>query len=756
MPPYLQLKCHFLREIHPSEGVILLSEQKPLPLRGAAFLHVIPLLDGKHTYRDILHKLRELVPLAEILYVIGFLQSRGYLVDTISSASISEPVTLWQTLGVEPRDADRRLHDAAVSIATCGAFDSAPFRTTLASFGVQVEETGQLSLVFTDDYLHYELDTFNQEALQQNRPWMIVRPVSMQLWIGPLFLPGETGCWTCLAHRLRGLQDDEISIQKTVDKEDLLVRCPKTSSAIQTACRIAAWELAKWIIRGENKTIEGQVLSLDLHSFSIGYHQLVKRPQCLRCGSPILVATTQSQPISLKSYRKGFVTDGGHRIFPPETTVRELAHHISPITGIVSDLKPNGVQEDQHLVAPSYIAAHNFHQPAWQHSPTLDSLAVQARQVSGGKGKDKTQAKASALCEAIEHYSAIFQGDEARLQARLKDLRSTAIHPNSCMLFSEHQFATYHRKNITDSRVNLIPVPFNEDQEIEWSPAWSLTYGERRWLPTAYCYYGYSQKYNANFAFADSNGCAAGCSMEEAILQGFLELVERDCVALWWYNRLKKPAVDLTSFPNSYFQELQEYYNTLQRRLWVLDITNDLGIPTFAAISHRFDNAVENIICGFGSHFEASLAILRAITEVNQSLPAFSSSTASKDIVYSNFNQTILNWLETATLKNQPYLLPDKSLPAKTYADYSSWLSEDLCMDVMACVKIAEARGLETIVVDQTRPDTGLYVVKVVVPGLRHFWARFAPGRLYDVPVQMGWLTAPLTENQLNSQHIFF
>ena len=50
----------------------------------------------------------------------------------------------------------------------------------------------------------------------------------------------------------------------------------------------------------------------------------------------------------------------------------------------------------------------------------------------------------------------------------------------------------------------------------------------------------------------------------------------------------------------------------------------------------------------------------------------------------------------------------------------------------------------------------GLPVVKVVVPGLRHFWARYGSGRLYDVPVRMGQLPQPLTEEQLNPIPIFF
>ncbi|NET57224.1 MAG: hypothetical protein F6K47_13980 [Symploca sp. SIO2E6] len=57
---------------------------------------------------------------------------------------------------------------------------------------------------------------------------------------------------------------------------------------------------------------------------------------------------------------------------------------------------------------------------------------------------------------------------------------------------------------------------------------------------------------------------------------------------------------------------------------------------------------------------------------------------------------------------------------------------------------------LELLVLDQTRPDIGLRVAKVIVPGMRHMWKRLGAGRLYDVPVQMGWLPESLTEEQLN------
>jgi hypothetical protein len=76
--------------------------------------------------------------------------------------------------------------------------------------------------------------------------------------------------------------------------------------------------------------------------------------------------------------------------------------------------------------------------------------------------------------------------------------------------------------------------------------------------------------------------------------------------------------------------------------------------------------------------------------------------------------------------------------------------------DVQTCVEIARRADLETLVLDQTRPDVGMRVCRVIVPGLRHFWRRLGPGRLYDVPVQLGWLDKPLPEDELNPFSLFF
>jgi ribosomal protein S12 methylthiotransferase accessory factor len=101
-------------------------------------------------------------------------------------------------------------------------------------------------------------------------------------------------------------------------------------------------------------------------------------------------------------------------------------------------------------------------------------------------------------------------------------------------------------------------------------------------------------------------------------------------------------------------------------------------------------------------------------------------------------------------VENQPYLVPDESISPRVCADYPQVGSDDLLEDVITCKQIAEKHGMEMLVLDQTRPDIGLKVVKVIVPGMRHFWKRLGSGRLYQVPVELGWLKAPLEENQLN------
>jgi ribosomal protein S12 methylthiotransferase accessory factor len=519
-------------------------------------------------------------------------------------------------------------------------------------------------------------------------------------------------------------------------------------STLQTGLQFAATEIAKCIVKHHVNatapgtvffpTLDGKIITLNHSILDLKSHILIKRSQCSTCGDRQILHRQGFEPVKLVSRPKHFTHDGGHRAFTPEQTVQKYQHLVSPITGVVTELVR--LTDPANPLVHTYKAGHAF-----GSATTLRGLRNTLKHKSSGKGKTDSQSKASGLCEAVERYSGIFQGDEPRKRATLEELGDLAIHPEQCLCFSDAQYA--NRDTLNEQATvahDWIPQRFDASQAIEWTPVWSLTEQTHKYLPTALCYYHYPLPPEHRFARGDSNGNAAGNTLEEAILQGFMELVERDGVALWWYNRLRRPAVDLGSFNEPYFVQLQQFYRENDRDLWVLDLTADLGIPAFAGVSNRKTGSSERLILGFGAHLDPTIAILRAVTEVNQI------GLELDKVPDENLKSDATDWLITAKLADHPYLLPDTTQPLKTAQDYPKRWSDDIYTDVMTCVNIAQQAGLETLVIDQTRPDIGLNVVKVTVPGMRHFWSRFGVGRLYDVPVKLGWRDEPLTEAQMN------
>jgi ribosomal protein S12 methylthiotransferase accessory factor len=489
------------------------------------------------------------------------------------------------------------------------------------------------------------------------------------------------------------------------------------------------------------------VTTFDTLAFTQERHELVRRPQCPSCGDALLQTRAGRRPIVFGSVRKTYTADGGHRAKTPDEVLETYGRQVSPITGVVTALKRF---ED----APPLVKAYTAGQNLARESRTLGALRTGLRSLSCGKGMSDVQARASALCEAIERNSGVFQGDEERITASFRELGDEAIHPDACLLYSEKQYRERATWNAGGSSLNRVSDPFDDDLRVEWSPVWSVTQQRPRLLPTSYLYYGYPHPDGRFLPLADSNGNAAGASLEDAVLQGFLELVERDSVALWWYSRVRRPAIDLDSFGISYVDELRETYAELGREVWALDLTADFGIPAVAALSRRTDRDVEDILFAFGAHLDPRIALLRALTEMNQFLPAVIHSVGDGRDGYAVLEPDQLRWWSTATIANQPYLLPADE-PARTPVSWRYTPTDDVADDLALVQRLVEARGLELLVLDQTRPDVGLPVAKVIVPGMRHFWARFAPGRLYEVPVELGWLPARLDEEELNPIPIF-
>ena len=766
-----QIKPHYHIEIIAPKQVYLLGEQDNHALTGQLYCQILPFLDGHHSREQIAEQLKGEVPLDYIDFVLNRLMEKGYLTEAAPEMA-PEVAAFWSDLGIAPAQAAQALGQP-VSLKTAG--DRIPaamvdlLTTALQDLGVAVHpadsEAVALTIVLTDDYLHPDLATFNQQHLDRQQPWLLVKPLGSVLWLGPVFKPGETGCWHCLAQRLEGNREVETSVQRQKHAAAANGSTPSSAtetaylptaraalpSTVQTALHLAATEIAKHLVTSTlpvppspplpvppSPSPLSSLLTLNHRTLDLKPHPLPQRPQCPTCGDPDILKGRGFAPLVLEPRQKQFTRDGGHRALTPQQTVQQHEHLISPITGVVTELVR--VTDPANPLVHTYRAGHAF-----GSATSLRGLRSTLKHKSSGKGKTDSQSRASGFCEAVERYSGIYQGDEPRQRATFAELGELAINPEACLCISDSQYA--NRDAINENRQaahDWIPDRFAPSQPLDWTPVWSLTEQRHKYLPTAFCYYNYPLAKGQAFCRADSNGNAAGNTLEEAILQGFFELVERDSVALWWYNRLQRPAVDLTSFDEPYFTDLQRYYTDHDRDLWVLDLTADLGISAFAGVSRRTVGDSERLILGFGAHLDPTIAILRALTEVNQL------GLELDRVPDDQLDGDAKLWLLEATLANQPYLGPDPTQPLKTRQDYPQRWGDDIRDDVLTCVDIAHQAGLETLVLDQTRPDIGLNVVKVIVPGLRHFWSRFGPGRLYDVPVMLGWRQVPTPEEEMN------
>ena len=732
------LEFHVIGE----QQTLLVSESFNTLLHGELYCKLLPLVDGRRGQDEIAAALKPSHTGAEVHAAIASLSAKGYVVSAEHGME-RDRAAYWSSLGASPRWVEQRLAGTCVEVEG----DEGHLARRLEQQGAAVGTDGsKLAVIVCEDYLSQDLAEVNRRRLTSRAPWMLVRPRGMQPLFGPVFGADEAGpCWACLAYRLGSHQEVHQFLRNIAAAAFKPFAAEPT--LVEALYGLVAAEIVKWLVLDEAAPVHEQAIALDVGTFTSSHHPVMRRPQCPACGDEALYRPDRPPvALHLKASPRAVSNSGGTRTVAPEVTLAKYRHLVSPVSGVVTWLKRTTDDADSWLHV--YWAGSNL----GMRSRTLSSLRRSLRSKSAGKGSTREQSEASALCEALERYSGCFHGDEIRARRRFTEFAGgeEAIHPNEVQLFSDTQLDNAQRINAKGHPYNIVPPRLGPDAEIDWTPVWSLTQQRHRLLPTSMLYSMAPEQRGPAKLIADSNGCAAGNTLEEAILQGFYELAERDAFAIWWYNRLQVPAVDLSGFDDDYLASATDYYGRYGRDLWMLDVTSDIGIPAFVALSRRPNGETEDIIYGAGAHADPGIAALRAICELNQCL-TWLPRPGSRDGRPMIDDPLALWWWKTARLADCPWLSPAQNVPPVQRSQYPAIESEDLREDVEHCRSLVEARGMEFLVLDQTRPDVGMPVVRVIVPGMRHFWERLAPGRLYDVPVVMGRRNSPLSEADLNS-----
>lgn len=402
----------------------------------------------------------------------------------------------------------------------------------------------------------------------------------------------------------------------------------------------------------------------------------------------------RTQGIRVDGAPKGH-TSGTHRQVPPQETV-ERVRGLMPVMGITRVANVTGLDT---IGIPVVMVCR----------PNARSVSV-----SQGKGLDLWAAKSSGLMEAIEGYHA----ERICLPVKLgcfEDLR-----------FTHGMIDVDNLPRPSDSRY----TPFTQ---LVWIEGHDLLGEEPVWLPYELVHQNYVLPFPTGHGcfVASSNGLASGNHFLEAVSHGICEVVERDSTTLWHLLDAEtqdktRIAIDTVDDPSC--RAVQEKFAKAGVLVAVWDTTTDIGIPSFLCRILQDAPPASNSYrpaTGMGCHPAREIALLRALTEAAQSRLTFISG-GRDDLSRAEYDH-FLDAKVHAVWRSRI----EQPRPQHDFRDVATWQAATFEEDVAWELERLEAVGVRQVaVVDLTKSEFGIPVVRVVIPGLEGLdhSAKFVPG----------------------------
>ncbi len=381
---------------------------------------------------------------------------------------------------------------------------------------------------------------------------------------------------------------------------------------------------------------------------------------------------------AVKHYREG--TD---RLIPPHETLARVRPFL-PAMGITRVANVTGLDT---IGIPVAMAIR----------PNARSISV-----SQGKGWDLDAAKASAVMEAIEAYHA------ERILLPLK-------------LASYRELQNSGHNTVDVSTLPLAPGGcFHPDQPLLWVEGEDWLHCERVWAPFQLVHTAYTtgMRFDLSSFVASSNGLASGNHPLEAASHAICEVVERDayfrfCLLSEMDQEARR--VDLDSVDHPQCRDLLDRCAKAGTAVAVWDMTSDVGLAAFRChIAGREDDPIRRLpaAAGSGCHPVRHVAFQRALTEAAQS--RLTAISGSRDDMPRRGYQ---HWRDPMNLERQRELVA--GLGARSFQLAPSYDAQSFQEDVDWEVSRVRDAGFErVIVVDLTRKEFGIPVVRVLIPGM--------------------------------------
>jgi ribosomal protein S12 methylthiotransferase accessory factor len=375
---------------------------------------------------------------------------------------------------------------------------------------------------------------------------------------------------------------------------------------------------------------------------------------------------------------------------------------------------------------------------------------------SGGGKVCRDSARMSAVGEALERYCSALYDDNSLYFGSYVEFRDYAVNPGDFVLFSKRQY----------QQDGFWFPEFSETNMMGWVEGYSLTEQKEVLVPAHLVYLPYKRKDNESaLCESVSTGTACGSSLEEAILKGIYEVVERDAFMIMWLNGLPMPDVIVESSKNEETLKLLERISNSNLSLYVKYITNDIDIPIFLGILTDKSGVPPVLAVGACANLNAEQALLSAIEEsittrmwakilVNKN-PHYIYDESTPDNI-KDFDDHVLLYGKVDLRTNVPFLFDFNT--SVSMEKITKDASTSVKKNIEKCVEILEQKNLNVILSDITTTDirdAGFFVTKTLIPGAHplngaYDYRCLGGRRLYQVPVILGYRTNNITDEELN------
>ena len=372
---------------------------------------------------------------------------------------------------------------------------------------------------------------------------------------------------------------------------------------------------------------------------------------------------------------------GTHRVIAPSKTI-EINQDKLKTAGIT---RIADITDLDRIGLPIYTAIR----------PTAEEGAVS---IYGGKGISKDHAKASAMMEGFERYSAEKQDCDETITASLDEISDLGNYIDPVSLNLPKDF----KKEV----INLM--------QLEWSISKDIISGEDYYIPTNAVYHPYIHDNQVQSLFkSNTNGLASGNILEEAILHGMLEVIERDAWSIFELTHKNYAQIDLDSIESETVNDVIEKFESEGIKIKLMDFTADVKIPTIAASA---DDTVTKdaglLTLGMGTHLDPEVAVLRALTEVAQSR-ATQINGAREDTVRADFAREA-GYERMKRINKFYFKEEDEKI---RLSDIANKGTSSITKDIEIVKNELIANDIDKILyVDLTRPELDVSVVRVIIP----------------------------------------